>query len=405
MYARQFYVLIHTFLLEDSMMNKKRNIDNLELVSFFNGLVFFAPVALLVRTRAGISLDQFFVLQAILSLVIFFGEIPTGKITDVVGYKNTIVLSQVTLLLARGMMLTAFLTRNYWLFIAEAIVEGVASCFSSGTISAYLYQRYDEGEYVVKSARTSNFGTAGFIVSTILYAGIYHFFGIVGLLALTAVMNVFAVALSFGIEKEKAKSKEAVDMKDTGKHKLFILRLNAENIIIMVTLACVSISFILINFFYVDKLESLGISEEWMTAIILGYSVIEMVAEKILDQIGEKNYFRTFVAGFIISGLCMLIFGRINIRLVIIPIMLLLPLIVSVPAYIFDEMENKMIDKNHLEDKRAEVLSAYNMGVNLVEVIFLFASAYVSGIGVSACFTAVGVLMILLAGVHGVLKE
>ena len=128
------------------MMNKKLNIDNLELVSFFNGLVFFAPVALLVRTRAGISLDQFFVLQAILSLVIFFGEIPTGKITDVVGYKNTIVLSQVTLLLARGMMLTAFLTRNYWLFISEAIVEGIASCFSSGTISAYLYQRYDEGK-------------------------------------------------------------------------------------------------------------------------------------------------------------------------------------------------------------------------------------------------------------------
>ena len=87
-----FYVLTHTFLLEDSMMNKKLNIDNLELVSFFNGLVFFAPVALLVRTRAGISLDQFFVLQAILSLVIFFCEIPTGKITDVVGYKNTIVL-------------------------------------------------------------------------------------------------------------------------------------------------------------------------------------------------------------------------------------------------------------------------------------------------------------------------
>ena len=225
------------------------------------------------------------------------------------------------------------------------------------------------------------------------------------MLALTAVMNVFAVALSFGIEKEKAKSKEAVDKKDTGKHKLFVLRLNAENIIIMVTLACVSISFILINFFYVDKLESLGISEEWMTAIILGYSVIEMVAEKILDHIGEKNYFRTFVAGFIISGLCMLIFGRINIRLIIIPIMLLLPLVVSVPAYIFDEMENKVIDKNHLEDKRAEVLSAYNMGVNLVEVIFLFASAYVSGIGVSPCFTAVGVLMILLAGVHGVLKE
>lgn len=90
----------------------------------------------------------------------------------------------------------------------------------------------------------------------------------------------------------------------------------------------------------------------------------------------------------------------INITLVIIPIMLALPLIVSVPAYIFDEMENKVIDKNHLEDKRAEVLSAYNMGVNFVEIVFLFASAFVAGLGVSACFTVVGVLMILLAGVH-----
>ncbi len=32
-------------------MNNKLHIDNLEAVSFLNGLVFFAPVALLVRTR------------------------------------------------------------------------------------------------------------------------------------------------------------------------------------------------------------------------------------------------------------------------------------------------------------------------------------------------------------------
>lgn len=120
-----------------------------------------------------------------------------------------------------------------------------------------------------------------------------------------------------------------------------------------------------------------------MTAIIFGYSVFQMTAEKILDTIREKNYFKAFVMDFILSGICMLVFGRINIALVIIPIMLVLPLIVSVPAYIFDEMENKVIDKNHLEDKRAEVLSAYNMGVNFVEVVFLFASAFVAELGVS----------------------
>jgi len=162
------------------------------------------------------------------------------------------------------------------------------------------------------------------------------------------------------------------------------------------------LSFILINFFYVNKLEILGISEEWMTAIILGYSVFQMAAEKILNVIGEKNYFKAFVIGFNVSGICMFILGKINITLVIIPIMLLLPLLISVPAYIFDEIENKVIDKNHLEAKRAEVLSVYNMGVNLVEIVFLFASAFISNLGVSACFTVAGVLMILLAEVHAI---
>ena len=386
-------------------MNMKCKINNLELVSLFNGLVFFAPVALLVRTRAGISLDRFFVLQAILSLVIFFGEIPTGKITDVVGYKNTIVLSQVMLLLARSLMLVAFLTGSYAVFISEAVIEGIASCFSSGTVSAYLYQKYDEGEYVVKSARISNFGTAGFIVSTIMYAGIYHFLGIVGLLALTVFMNVLAVLVSFGIEKEKARPKDTGGKNEHENHKLFVFKFNAENIMIIVTLACIGISFILINFFYVDKLENLGISEEWMTAIILGYSACQMAAEKILDHIGKKNYFKAFIMGFVAAGLCMIIFGRLNIRLVIIPIMILLPLMVSVPEYIFEEMENKVIDRNHLEDRRAEVLSIYNMGTSLVEVVFLFASSYVAGIGISACFTAVGIMMILLALVHGMMRE
>ena len=381
-------------------MNRKLIIDNLEIVSFLNGLVFFAPVALLVRTRAGISLEQFFLLQAILSLVIFFGEIPTGKITDAAGYKNTIVFSQFTLLIARIVMLAAFLTKNYCLFVAEAVIEGIADCFTSGTISAYLYQKCDEGEYAVKSARVSNFGTAGFILSTIMYAGFYHFFNIEGLLVLTAAMNVLASFASLGIEKEKPKTRETAVKSDTEEKRFFVLRLNGENIIIMVTLACISISFILINFFYVDKLEILGINEEWMTAIILGYSLFQMMAEKALDLVGEKNYFKTFIIGFIISGICMFVFAKVNTILIVVAVMLILPLAVSIPAYILDEMENKVIDKNHLENRRAEVLSSYNMGVNLVEVIFLFASSYVAELGISACFIAVGALMILLAGVH-----
>ena len=55
---------------------KKLKFDSYDGVCFLNGLVFFAPVALLVRTQAGVSEHIFFLLQALLSGVIFLGEIP-----------------------------------------------------------------------------------------------------------------------------------------------------------------------------------------------------------------------------------------------------------------------------------------------------------------------------------------
>lgn len=102
--------------------------------------------------------------------------------------------------------------------------------------------------------------------------------------------------------------------------------------------------------------------------------------------------------GFLIVGAMMIVFGMSDQRLIVIPIMLLLPLAVIVPEYIFDEIENKVIDANGLENYRAEVLSIYNMGVNLVEIIFLFASAYVSRAGISLSFILTGCTM----GVIGV---
>ncbi len=151
-------------------MKKKRNIDRLEMLAFFNGLVFYAPVALLVRTHAGVTMAQFFVLQAVLSLTVFLFEIPTGMLTDRIGYKNTMVLAQVIVVLARGLMVIAYLTGSLGLFVVEAVAEGFAACFLSGTQDAYIYSVYQEAQYPVKMARVSNFGTAGFIVSTLLYA-------------------------------------------------------------------------------------------------------------------------------------------------------------------------------------------------------------------------------------------
>ena len=152
---------------------KYLKVDAYDGMCFFGGLVFFAPVALLVRTQAGISEGQFFLLQVLLSAVIALGELPTGYLTDRIGYRSSLILSQLLLLTARGALLAAYLFRSLPLFVLEAVIEGISACLSSGTGSAYLYAAYGKGDYLPKTAHAANFGTAGFLLSTASYALIY----------------------------------------------------------------------------------------------------------------------------------------------------------------------------------------------------------------------------------------
>ena len=73
--------------------NRIQSLSILKIIALFGGLIFYAPVALLVRTRYGITYSQFFLLQAILSFSIFLFEIPCGFITDRIGYKKRYFLA------------------------------------------------------------------------------------------------------------------------------------------------------------------------------------------------------------------------------------------------------------------------------------------------------------------------
>ena len=234
---------------------KKLKFDSYDGVCFLNGLVFFAPVALLVRTQAGVSEHIFFLLQALLSGVIFLGEIPTGFITDKIGYRKSLILAQVLLLGARSLLLAAFVSRSLALFVVEAVVEGIAACFTSGTGSAYLYALYGENGYLAKTAHAGNFGTAGFIISTVAYAGIYKISGMEGLLITTVVMDIIAVVCSFFLRSESSKAVIA-DRKEV---QILAIFKNKKAFLFVISLAIFSIAWLLINFFYVVKLENCGL--------------------------------------------------------------------------------------------------------------------------------------------------
>ena len=377
---------------------KKLKFDSYDGVCFLNGLVFFAPVALLVRTQAGVSEHVFFLLQALLSGVIFLGEIPTGFITDKIGYRKSLILAQVLLLGARSLLLVAFVSRSLALFVVEAVVEGTATCFTSGTGSAYLYDLYGENGYLVKTAHAENFGTAGFIISTVAYAGIYKISGMEGLLITTVVMDIIAVVCSFYLRSESSKTIIA-DRKEV---QILAIFKNKKAFLFVISLAIFSIAWLLINFFYVVKLENCGLPVECMSLIILSYSAVQMLAEPILGKLsdgknGKSGREKLPAVTAATAGVAFLLFGVVKFRAAVLLLMLILPLLLNLPEYLLMDLENQFVDEAECGSQRAATLSVLNMGVNLVEILTLSASAFLTKIGIQWCFVFVGCFLMVIA--------
>ena len=377
---------------------KKLKFDSYDGVCFLNGLVFFAPVALLVRTQAGVSEHIFFLLQALLSGVIFLGEIPTGFITDKIGYRKSLILAQMLLLGARSLLLAAFVSRSLALFVVEAVVEGIAACFTSGTGSAYLYALYGENGYLAKTAHAGNFGTAGFIISTVAYAGIYKISGMEGLLITTVVMNIIAVVCSFFLRSESSKTVIA-DRKEV---QILAVFKNKKAFLFVISLAIFSIAWLLINFFYVVKLENCGLPVEWMSLIILSYSAVQMLAEPILGKLsdgknGKSSREKLPAVTAATAGVAFLLFGVVKFRAAVLLLMLILPLLLNLPEYLLMDLENQFVDEAECGSQRAATLSVLNMGVNLVEILTLSASAFLTKIGIQWCFVFVGCFLMAIA--------
>lgn len=377
---------------------KKLKFDSYDGVCFLNGLVFFAPVALLVRTQAGVSEHVFFLLQALLSGAIFLGEIPTGFITDKIGYRKSLILAQMLLLGARSLLLAAFVSRSLALFVVEAVVEGTATCFTSGTGSAYLYALYGENGYLAKTAHAGNFGTAGFIISTVAYAGIYKISGMEGLLITTVVMDVIAVVCSFYLRSESSKTIIA-DRKEV---QILAIFKNKKAFLFVISLAIFSIAWLLINFFYVEKLENCGLPVEWMSLIILSYSAVQMLAEPILGKLsdgknGKSGREKLPAVTAAAAGVAFLLFGVVKFRAAVLLLMLILPLLLNLPEYLLMDLENQFVDEAECGSQRAATLSVLNMGVNLVEILTLSASAFLTKIGIQWCFVFVGCFLMVIA--------
>ena len=367
-------------------MNK--NLFYLKLIDLLNGLVFYAPVALLLRTSRGITIPQFFSLQIILYLTTCFAEIPCGLITDRIRYKNTIVLAMGLMTLARIQFIFA---DSFYIFVIEAILEGIAISFMSGTMNAYIYQLLGEEDFEKNISSIDNYGTAGFILSTILFSFIYKIGDMNTLVILTVIFTLIAFIISFYLQESDYKENTKNSLKET---KLFkrssFWKISTYSSIF-------SLGMIVINYFYVVKLETFGINEMYMSGVILLYSFVQLVIPKILDKLNKNNTQCHIKAFLSLAGICFLILYFSDNIIVTLLMMSIISTVIMIPYYIFSGIQNNYIDQLNLYDNRATILSIFNMGNNIVSIAsFIFFSMNVNIDGLNI-FLMVGILYIIIA--------
>ena len=293
--------------------------------------------------------------------------------------------------LARALLLAAFLARSLPLFVLEAAVEGIAISLESGTWDAYLYGALPPDRYLPKKARMENWGTAGFLVSTLGYVGLYAAGGLPVLLGATVCASAAAFALSFTLPRETARREREAVRTPGGLGRLLASR---QAWLLMGLLAALSVGRLLVNFFYAERLGACGLGELWMTPVILGYSCIQMLAAPILGRVRRQKW---AVAGFCAAaGVGMALLGVARRAVPALALMLVLPLLLAVPGCIVSLWQNALIDRQGQAERRAEALSAFHMASSVFELAFLTGSSAIAALGPAACFGAAGAALACL---------
>mgnify|MGYP000843627215 FL=1 len=355
----------------------------LKLALFFNSCIFYAPVALLVRTQQGISYGKFFLLQAVLSVGVLALELPSGFVADKIGYRNTLIGAFTATLVARILMLHA---RDFWLFGVEAVAEACAIALSSGSLEGYLLNCDPSKDQARLMADVGRYSTAGFIASVLSYMWAYTMGGLRLLLVLSVASAVAALACGLLMPSEPRKTSRAEHANSPGSpHGIArfagqVAR-SAEARAILLMLGALCLARLMVNFFYVDCLVQEGFPEQWMTPIILIYSALDLPLPRLLGWIGMGNRMRCgWMCSLAVAVGCLLVLsaGAVTPAVGVLAAMVVLPPLLSLMGYLLYGWQQTWLRRRGYGADIALSISGFSLLTDAIELVFLLVTSVVT---------------------------
>ena len=143
------------------------NIPLMYAITFFQGMVFYAPVASLYRQTRGLTLGQIALIESISFLLSLALELPWGLIADRIGYRMSMIVSCGIFFLSKAVFWQAW---SFGAFLLERTLLSVAIAGLSGLTDSILYLSCNPGRSQEVFGRCSAFGTAGLLLGAGLFS-------------------------------------------------------------------------------------------------------------------------------------------------------------------------------------------------------------------------------------------
>ena len=123
-------------MIHKKQLSVQSTLRLLKIGMFFNYFMLVAPVIVLIYTGKGITLGDFFLIQALFRLSAVLFEIPSGYLSDRFSRRRILIIGIAFHCLGFAMLAIAY---GFWQIVFGEALLGISSALFSGTLEAYTY--------------------------------------------------------------------------------------------------------------------------------------------------------------------------------------------------------------------------------------------------------------------------
>ena len=340
-----------------------RNVRLFVLYRVLFNLRFYYPVFALFYLDAGISREDFGLLQAFWSAGIIMFEVPSGIVADLIGRTKTLRLGA---FLAIVEMVIFALSTTFWGFMVNRVISGFNESLVSGADSAFLYDSLKvngrQEEYKKILGRAQFFGLVCGSFASIV--GSYAYTLQIRIpIWITALCMVSASLTSFFFrEPPMEKKRVTVARQWEMLRKSFIDISSNKQLIFLIgfifAVDCTIRIIVVNNSLY---FKSILIPVMWFGVIGVGAQLLSSIVAKNAYRIDRSLGFggSAFAAG------CIILAGAAGISLMIPYVGLIFP-IMLLPVMFYSTLNTEgEINKRIPSERRATILSIKNLTLNI----------------------------------------